>query len=82
MPLININNVFSYNDAVYAPNIAAFPLKLSLIIYDIYQNKSTFHNDSRTHDLNNIQSGEDLQYSLLFEILDYYNQTVTTVISE
>ena len=76
------NNTYKSNTAVYGPNVAAFPLKLSLTICDTDGNIIFNDNISSIINLTNIQSGGTFPYSLNFELLDYYNQTVSSISEE
>ena len=73
------NNTYQSNTAVYAPNVASFPLKLSLNIYNLNGNIIFNNNLSNIVNLPNMQSGGSIPYCLNFALLDYYNQIVRSV---
>lgn len=75
-PILESNNDFKNNTAIYGENIASYGVKLRL---DIYENNSLFFstlNSKETIYLKNISSGNKIQYKLIFYIIDVYNNTV------
>lgn len=82
LPSFLNDNTYQSNKAIYGPNIAAFPLKLSLNLYDKQGNFICNDNLSNNINLTNIQSGGLLPYVLNFELLDYYNQIVSSISEE
>jgi len=76
LPSLLEMNQYQSNNAIYGPNIAAFPLKISLTVIDTEQNVYISDNLTRILNLTEIQSGGALLYNLNFKLLDYYNQTI------
>ena len=77
MPLFT-TNIFFNNSAVYGKNIAAFPCRIALLVYD--KNNNTIYssqNNSNGLLLMNISTGKDIPYVLEFQILDLYNEIVS-----
>jgi hypothetical protein len=76
------------NQAVYGPNIAAFPLRLRVIIKkkniegSMNQPLETLFisdDNSEIYKINNIVSGSPMEVDLDVEIVDSYNQTIKTL---
>ena len=76
------SNNFNSNKAIYGQNIAAFPLKISLIIRQQNPNSSISDNFSQMLNLKELQSGDYSSYLLNFQIIDHYNQTVVSLTGE
>ena len=85
LPIIENSNNFIGNVAIYAPNIAAYPIRLKLEIY----NKTKFANselnissllfdglDNKTILLQNVSSGNDFPYAIIVKIIDFYGNVV------
>jgi len=81
------NNSFLNNFAVYGENIACFPIRIILNLYNnsnssleniIYPNSDEilWPNDHETVSLINISSGNPIPYILQFQILDVYGKIV------
>lgn len=77
LPNIEENNLYYSNDAVYGANIAAFPLKMLVEIVSLSDKNRT--NVVR---LENVQSGASLNYQINVLIIDFYNNTVSSLNSE
>ena len=87
MPLF-INNLFLNNTAIYGKNIACFPIRMIVKVYNSSDPNDTIilpqtdeilwqNNQSNvTITLVNISSGNTIPYLLQFEILDAYGKIV------
>lgn len=80
------NNIFINNTAEYGENIAAFPCRIVLNVYNktksiFNDNKGVWIYDSSNYNhpffMGNISSGYEIPYILEFIIMDQYNQIVT-----
>lgn len=84
MPNIK-NNFFTNNKANYGSNIASYPFRLAINVY----NKSNYSNSSKSFNsllfngtnnqtffLQNISSGNDAPYIIEVKVLDIYNNLV------
>ena len=75
-PIIESNNEFQNNTAMYGENIASYGVRLRL---DIYENNSLLFstlNNKEIINLKNISSGNKIQYKLIFYIIDVYDNIV------
>ena len=81
LPSFLSDNTYQSNTAIYGPNIAAFPLKFSLNLYD-KQGNFICNDNLNIINLTNIQSGGLFPYVLNFVLLDYYNQIVSSISEE
>ena len=74
-PLIDNSNYFFNNNAIYGRNIATFPIRLNLIVY----NRTDYSNLFQTIDtpaILNISSGNKLPYILSVGMIDVYGNAV------
>ena len=79
-PFIDISNIFVENTAQYGDDLASFPIKLRLIVYtDKTMSSLVFDSNSLNESLilNNVSSGNPIQYVLLVQMVDVYENIVT-----
>ena len=82
-PLFDLNNIYELNTALYGDNIAAFPLRIKVrVLTSNVGNEVSLDGNNGIPVINDIISGSQLGYDFSFEIMDIYNQTVTTVDSD
>lgn len=83
-PIIN-NNEFNNNSAEYGSDIAAYPIRLAVDIYNKSQFSSKLINESniilknyqnKTLLLQNISSGNDVPFVIVVKVFDVYNHIV------
>jgi len=82
-----LNNLFLNNSAIYGDNIACFPIRIILNIYDksnysienitFPQNDDIlWPNNNENVSITNISSGNPIPYILQFQTLDVYGKIV------
>ena len=78
------SNIFIGNQALYGINIASFPIRMNLMVYEIDSNVLIF----QTNDLNtslilpHIQSGKQIPYLLMIQLFDIYDNFVNLNLEE
>lgn len=76
---ILINSIFINNTALYGNDMASLPLRIKLTIYDENFTEIKLFNEKELLPLINCVSGEFLKYTIIAEIIDYKNLTVTSL---
>ena len=86
--ITKINNIFINNTAKYGPDEASIPINIMLKVYkktegnealkDSQPIYSSYNNSERLH-LYELNSGEFLSYIFHFDVVDHYDQIVTTL---
>ena len=85
---MKINNTFINNSAKYGQDEASVPMDIMLKVYrnedsnislgELKPIYSSYNSAERLR-LNDLLSGENVNYTFQFEIVDYYKQTITTL---
>lgn len=83
-----ISNTFINNSAVYGPDEASIPVRIMLKVYKKQEANhatkdekpiySSYFNSERLR-LTDLNSGDDLNLTFYFYVVDYYNETVATL---
>ena len=81
VPLIHQSNIFIENEAIYGNDIAAFPIRLSIIINStINESNNSVYFDSNIMNqfifLVNVSNGQPVPYSLKLQLYDIYGALV------
>ena len=74
-------NYYDLNKAQYGNNIASYPIKMRLEIFENIQNSSKLiysSNENIILNLYEINPGNKIQFHLVFSLLDIYEETVVT----
>lgn len=83
MPKVSSTNKFTDNLALYGENIASFPIQMNVYIVfgEDKMNLSEFLSNENWNMplIQNIASGQELQFNISVEVVDHYNQIVKTV---
>lgn len=77
-PEIESTNMYLKNRAVFGPDIASYPIKMGLEIYEKSSNNVAYSSklSSNIAELFNISAGNTIQYRIVVKILDYYDKLV------
>ena len=79
-PIYNSTNFFNTNKAKYGNDTASFPVRINLKIYgETYSNLLHESNVREIPILNQILSGDNTHYVFSFDIVDFYNITVSSI---
>lgn len=84
IPIINFNNKFINNTALYGNDIASYPIKMKVFIIKDKEKKSLMYflgneTNSKFILLPNIVSGETLPFDIYLELIDHYNMVVSSI---
>lgn len=74
MPIIEENNIYQNNDALYGSDIASYPIRTRIKL--IINNSFVIANNSVN--LASIASGSKIDTKIQFELIDVYNNVVKT----
>ena len=82
IPIIEINNKFYNNSASYGNNLACYPTKYGLTVLSSDEKQTLYNSSTQNETLFLIldqMPGYNLNVSLYFNVMDPFNQTVSTL---
>ena len=71
-------NIFEFNQAVYGNDIATLPIKINLKVIS-EENENLLGMEENNMNYINVSSGSEINGNFVFEILDIYDNIVTTI---
>lgn len=82
IPDIGENNTFKNNKAKYGNNIAAFPIRMKVFLVS-GENRTILNNFKINQNdiplIQNVSSGNNFPFNITIEVVDYYDQIVTSL---
>lgn len=83
-PHITPDNIYQFNKAMYGSEVGSYPVRLGLEIFE--KNNSTSKTliyssltSSQPGKIGNVTAGKEIQYTLVFSVLDIYGKIVNSI---